>query len=104
MGRARDQQILKLKKENEVIQAKSMYLSARLTFIIDIMCINLIAVKLEASRQQLKADLKMERKLQADLVRKVQLMSVLNESLISQKYVSTVDTSVQANYLAVASG
>ena len=36
---AKDQQILKLKKENEVMQAKSMYLSARLTFRIDIICI-----------------------------------------------------------------
>ena len=68
------------------------------------MWINLIVVKLEANRKQLQADLKEERKLQAELVRKVQLMSRLNDSLISQKSVSTVDTSVQASYLAVAPG
>ena len=60
-------------------------------------------VNLEASRQQLQAVLKEEIKLQAELVRKVQ-MSRLKDSLISQKSVSTVDTSVQANYLAVAPG
>ena len=60
-------------------------------------------VNLEASRQQLQAVLKEEIKLQAELVRKVQ-MSRLGDSLISQKSVSTVDTSVQANYLAVAPG
>ena len=59
--------------------------------------------QLEASRHQLQAVLKEEIKLQAELVRKVQ-MSRLKESLISQKSVSTVDTSVQANYLAVAPG
>ena len=62
-------------------------------------------VKLEANRQQLQADLKEERKLQAELVRKVQLMSRLNDdTLISQKSMSTVDTSVQANYLVIAPG
>ena len=60
-------------------------------------------VNLEASRQQLEAVLKEDNKLQAELVRKVQL-SRLKDSLISQKSVSTVDTSVQANYLAVAPG
>ena len=60
-------------------------------------------VKVEASRRQLQADLKEENKLQAELVRKVQL-SRLKDNLISQKSVSTVDTSVQANYLAVAPG
>ena len=68
------------------------------------MCIILIVVKLETSREQLQADLKEERKLQAELVRKVQLVSRLNDSLISKKSVSTVDTGVQANYLAVAPG
>ena len=62
-------------------------------------------VKLEANRQQLQADLKEERKLQAELVRKVQLMSRPNDdTLISQKSMSTVDTSVQANYLVIAPG
>ena len=60
-------------------------------------------VNLEASRQQLQAVLKEEIKLQAELVRKVH-MSRPEDSLISQKSVSTVDTSVQANYLAVAPG
>ena len=59
-----------------------------------------IVVKLEASRQQLQADLKEENKLQAELVRKVQLSRLKD----TQKSVSTVDTDVQANYLAVAPG
>ena len=59
--------------------------------------------QLEASRQQVQAVLKEEIKLQAELVRKVKLSRV-KDSLISQNSVSTVDTSVQANYLAVAPG
>ena len=63
----------------------------------------MIAVKLEASRKQLQADLNEERELHAELVHKVQLSRV-KDTLISQKSVSTVDSSVQATYLAIAPG